>query len=363
MRILYVITRSDVMGGASVHLLDLAEGIQDMGHDVAILVGGNGVFLDKALSRGIACTSLKNMFRELRPISDVKCFFEVRRRIKTYSPDLVHLHSSKAGILGRMAAVSLGVPSVFTAHGWAFTEGVSSLKRFFYKYIERFMSSLCGRVIAVSEYDRQLAVDLSVVTANKIVAIHNGIPDIPPVHKESGAACHMIMVARFEEPKDHASLINALAQLQDLDWTLELVGDGPLLNEIKNRCSELGLIGRVSFPGARSDVQDRLARSDLFVLLSKWEGFPLTILEAMRAGLPVIASNVGGVSEAVCSGQTGYLVGRDDPEALVIYMRLLLTNSKLRDEMGAAGRASFSKRFQFSTMLEKTNNVYREIIN
>ena len=140
LKIAYVITRSDVMGGASVHLLDLAAGMMRAGHQVIIFVGGTGVVIERATEMGIRCVSLKYLVREIRPFIDVCCFFELFSHLKRYKPDIVHLHSSKAGIVGRLVSKCLRVPSVFTAHGWAFTEGVSKNKRIFYLFVERYLS-------------------------------------------------------------------------------------------------------------------------------------------------------------------------------------------------------------------------------
>lgn len=116
MRVLYVITRSDVIGGASVHLLDLAAGAQAAGHDVVIVVGGFGVFVDRARERGLACISATHLVRPLNVISDFRFYLELRRIVLEWKPNLIHAHSSKAGIIGRLVAKALSIPCVFTAH-------------------------------------------------------------------------------------------------------------------------------------------------------------------------------------------------------------------------------------------------------
>lgn len=365
LKIAYVITRSDVIGGAAVHLLDLALGVKNAGHDVALYVGGSGILVDKAKKLGLDCIVLKHMRREIRLGSDLLGFFELRNIFEKTKPDLIHLHSSKAGILGRLAAKSTGFPAVFTAHGWAFTEGVSSKKRFLYVRVERFMAMLSDAIIAVSEYDRQLALHSSVGNEILINTVHNGMPNMPRLQRSrsQGSIVKLIMVARFDAQKDHSLLISAVSQLEDQNWHLEFVGDGPLLEQAIIHVQALGLAERISFSGACNDVAKRLEHANVFLLISNWEGLPLTILEAMRAGLPVIASSVGGVPEAVVHDRTGFLVPRADVQELTKSIQNLLSSEELRLSFGQAGREKFDEEFLFDSMLAKTLNIYQKVVS
>lgn len=360
LKIVYVITRSDTMGGASVHLLDLASGAQNEGHEVVILIGGEGVFIRHAMTRNLCVISMKYLVREISFFKDFCSFFEMRKIIKNISPDLVHLHSSKAGILGRLVARSLGVPVIFTAHGWAFTEGVSQKRRTMYKYIEQAMAFFASRIITVSDYDRDIALRSGVGSEKLITTVHNGVPAVTQkeIKGQNVSVPKMIMVARFDEQKDQSCLVTALALLKDMCWSLEFVGDGPSLANVKKLVREFDLEDRVIFSGSCDDVPQRLASAQLFLLITNWEGLPLTILEAMRSGLPVIASDVGGVSEAIDNGQTGYLVTRSDVQGLAVAIRTMLGSSDLRSSMGTSGREKFERQFSFDTMLEKTFSVY-----
>ncbi|WP_228715148.1 glycosyltransferase family 4 protein [Marinobacter salsuginis] len=368
LRIVYVITRSDVMGGASVHLLDLAQGMQELGHDVTILVGGNGLVVQRAKARGLSCVPVEHLVREIRIFEDFRGYLEIRSRLAELTPDIVHLHSAKAGILGRFAAKSLNIPCVYTAHGWPFTEGVSEGKRRIYKLIERVMAGLCSKIITVSNYDRAIALDSNVGSEEKLVTVHNGVPDLDSrsLSEDEGEAkelVRLIMVARFEEPKDQKLLLEALSELSHLPWVMEFVGDGPKLESMKELTVELGLGDKVYFLGSQGNVAANLRRADLFVLISRWEGLPLTILEAMRAGLPVVASNVGGVSEAVIDGETGLLVPRDGKGDLERTLCRLVTNPQERLEMGLAGRSRYDSEFTFEAMRQKTLMVYRDVLS
>nr|WP_297861133.1 glycosyltransferase [Meiothermus sp.] len=170
------------------------------------------------------------------------------------------------------------------------------------------------------------------------------------------------MVARFAVPKDHGLLLQALADLQEQPWEVELIGDGPMQSLAEEQAARLGIGDRVRFLGARKDVAECLAQAHIFVLASNYEGFPLSILEAMRAGLPVVASNVGGVAEAVIDGETGFLVPRGDVHALRSRLAQLIENPQLRTQMGMAGRARYKAHFTLEQMLEKTLAVYEKVL-
>lgn len=367
MKIVYVITRSDVLGGASVHLLDLAAGAQAKGHDVVIGVGAEsetGVLFDRAVSMGLKCHGLRNLVREISVVKDLLCFFELRKFFKLTKPDVVHVHSSKAGVIGRLAAKSLSIPVVFTAHGWAFTEGVSVKRQAFYRWIETQLSKISNKIITVSEYDRQLALSQNVATEEVLITIHNGVPEITPAttKRSDDATVNIIMVARFEKPKNQTAVLQALADIEIQNWHLELVGDGPELAKCVLLAEQLTIAKKVTFSGACSDVAVRLGNSDIFVLISDWEGLPLTILEAMRSNLPVIASDVGGVAESIDDGVTGILVPRDFTVALRNALVQLLQSQGERESMGYKAREKFEQEFTFDLMLRKTLDVYQLVL-
>jgi glycosyltransferase involved in cell wall biosynthesis len=170
------------------------------------------------------------------------------------------------------------------------------------------------------------------------------------------------MVARLSHWKDQPALLHALADLKDLEWQLELIGNGPLREQLEAVTESLGLTSRVTFLGYRRDVPERIAEAQLFLLISKWEGFPRSILEAMRAGLPVVASDVGGVQESVVDGITGFVVPRGDTERLRACLRQLITSPELRVRMGEAGRTRYEEKFTFNRLVERTTTVYESVL-
>jgi len=172
----------------------------------------------------------------------------------------------------------------------------------------------------------------------------------------------IIMVARLSWWKDHQTLLRALAGLVELEWTLELVGDGPTRPEVQALTASLGLAQRVYFQGFKAEVASHLAEAQLFVLASKWEGFPRSILEAMRAGLPVVASDVGGVRESVRDGETGFVVRGGDTEELRDRLRRLITSPELRLQMGRSGRALYEERYSIERLIAQTTAVYSAVL-
>jgi glycosyltransferase involved in cell wall biosynthesis len=276
----------------------------------------------------------------------------------------VAVHSSKAGILGRIAARSLGLPALLTAHGWNFTPGISAGSAAIFRRIERWAGPLAARIITVSEYDRQLALEAGLTTADRVVTVHNGMPDIPAAlrARPEREPVRLVMVARFGEQKDHPTLLRALGELRELPWELDLIGDGPLMGRMQAMARSLGLDGRVRFLGQRLDVDQLLAQAQVSLLVTNWEGFPLSILEAMRAGLPVVATAVAGIGEAVIEGESGYLIARGDVATLKDRIRRLLTDPMLRSRFGQGGRACYEQHFTKEHFVSRTLAVYREVL-
>ena len=224
---------------------------------------------------------------------------------------------------------------------------------------------LSSAIICVSEYDRQLALRMDVGNALLLTRIHNGVPEVSADQRSVPhrvGVLRIICVARLDVPKDHALLLDALDMLKELPWILELIGDGPLTQDIQQKTRDLGLADRVEFSGLCNDVPARLAASDVFVLTSDWEGLPLSILEAMRAGLPVVSSDVGGVSESVTDEVTGFLIPKGDKTTLANRLMRLLSDASLRRKMGLAGRAAYEREFSFEVMFQRTKKVYEDVL-
>jgi glycosyltransferase involved in cell wall biosynthesis len=223
-------------------------------------------------------------------------------------------------------------------------------------------SAWSRRIITVSEADAELAARCAIVPSGKLVVVHNGIPDTSCRASPGRADIPVVvMVGRFSPQKDHELLVGAMSRLRETA-RLALIGDGPTQGRIRDRARALGLAPRVDFLGTRGDVDEILAAAQIAVLASRWEGLPLAVLEAMRAGLPVIASDVGGVSEAVSDGRTGFLVPRGAESIFADRLRRLIVDPPLRAQMGDAGRTAYEARFTSKRMLEQTLAVYRSTL-
>ena len=190
--------------------------------------------------------------------------------------------------------------------------------------------------------------------------VHNGIADVPFVRTLPVALQPptLVMVARYEPQKDHEMLLEAMAELTHLDWQLTLVGEGEREAAVRDRVAALGLAERVHLLSGKTDVAQLLLGSQIFVLATKFEAFPISILEAMRAGLPVVASDVGGIAEAVGHEETGLLVPADDRGAMRDALARLISDPAMRCTLGEAGRARYLSRFTSDRMVEETLRVY-----
>ncbi len=357
-------TTASPIGGAQIHVRDLAAAVAARGHSPAVITGGSGTFIDDLRTLGIPVTVLPHLAVPIHPLRDLRALREVRAALTELRPELVAAHSSKAGILGRLAARSLRVPVVFTVHGWAFTPGVPASHAAVYRQAERLVGPLASRIITVSEFDRQLGLAARIGRSDRLVTVHNGMPDVPDsLRADSGRTpVRLVMVARFGAQKDHPTLFRALAGLREHPWELDLIGEGPLMSQMEALTAAQGLEGRVRFLGQRTDVGRILADAQVSLLVTNWEGFPLSILEAMRAGLPVVASAVGGIGESVRDEENGYLVPRGNVELLRDRIRRLLTSPVLGARLGARGGARYERDFSLESSVYRTLAVYREAL-
>jgi glycosyltransferase involved in cell wall biosynthesis len=362
-KIAYVITRADAVGGASIHVRDLARAMLDRGHQTLVLLGGDGPVADQLAQAGVPFRPLRFLRRALHPLRDWRAVEEMTSALRYFGPDLVSTHTAKAGWVGRAACARLGIPALYTPHGWVIGSRISAASGMLFTAAERMAARWCRAIICVCEYEKRLAIEKRVAGPEILHVVHNGVCDIPSVQRaEPGRSpVRICSVARLESPKDHDTLLRALAALPSRDWKLDLVGDGPRESKIRRLAASLGIARHVDFLGYRTDAAEVLAASQLFVLSSRSEALPRSILEAMRAGLPVLAVDVGGVREAVAHGATGLLAPAGDVPALSYAIAELLSGPGLRQRLGAAGRQMFERRFRLERMIENTETVYAAV--
>ncbi|UXV34171.1 glycosyltransferase family 4 protein [Staphylococcus sp. IVB6181] len=362
MKILYVITKADIKG-AQTHLIQLANYFSKK-YQVYVAVGNNGPMLQK-LNSNIKIIRLKHLKGPIDIKEDILGAKELAQLIRLIKPKILHLHSSKAGTLGRLAYIcseKYNTHVIFTAHSWAFTEGVKPLKRFLFKQIEKWLLRVTDKVICVSDYDRQLALRNN-FDGNKLITLHNSVKQsqnqvLDKVESIKVPPVRFVMVARFEYPKLHEMVIKGiqlLKQSTDRLFDLTFIGDGLNLEACKAQVAALGLTPYIKFLGNVYDVKASLYQYDVFVLISKHEGLPISIIEAMSEGLPIIASDVGGINELI--NDNGILVENNTPKAIAIAMKTYFDQGRIKKDILKSYNRYLDK-FTEDKMLKKLETIY-----
>lgn len=375
-KILYLITKSE-LGGAQSHVADLIEGFggQRPGgpNQVHLATGVEGPLTERARELGTPVHLLPSLRRSINPLSDVQAVRECVVLMRRLRPDLAHAHSSKAGLIARLAGRIARVPVIFTAHGWGFSPGTPPARQAIAWASEKLAAPLGARIICVSERDRRLALRRGVGRRSTLVTIRYGLPPRAAQADPHAAPPRLVMVARFNEQKDQPTLLRAVAEWKQRaaqsaqsasalpEFAIDLIGSGPDMGRAQELARELGVCDRVSFLGDRHDVPALLSASQGFVLSTHYEGLPISIMEAMRAGLPVIATNVSGIAEEVAHLKNGLLVGHRDVQALSHALEALVASPERRGEMGRAGRRKFLDEFTLERMLSQIEAVYQQV--
>lgn len=370
MKILFVVTAAE-FGGAPQHVLHLIRHFRQNGCQVGIVAAPEPRLMREASALGAHVFPNRYFVRPIQLHNDIRALGPVFRAIRKFQPDLVSAHSTKAGYAARLLCTLLGVkPVLFTAHGWAFTAGRGDRARKRLALAERLAARVTSKIICVSEHDRKLALHFQVGKPERLVTVHNGMNPSPllaarghRIRSELGLGREPIItfVGRLAPPKDPLMLLHACRMLPD-DFRVLVVGEGGLRDSVTDYAQRNGLASKLVLLGEREDVPEILAASDIFVLPSNWEGLPLTIIEAMMAGLPIAATRVGGVPELVEDGVTGYLVPPQNAHALGEAIGKLLADSGLRQRMGKAGRRRALEQFSLDRMLRETQAVYESLL-
>ena len=363
MYILHIITRGDVNGGAQAHVFDLSKEQIAQGHRVAVICGKSAQVFGGLEKIGVKIFCLEDIKRQIHPYYDFISIIKIIKIIKKEKPHIIACHTSKAGVIGRFAGIFSSAKTVYTPHSWIFSEPSYAKKRNIYIKIEKFMALLCHKVITVSENDFKIAKKIKI---NKCVTIHNGMADVNNKFIKKDYSINykikLIVVARLEEPKDLSTLFKALAQIKITNWELNIFGDGSLRQPLEQETHQLGIDKYIIFHGDCQNIDEQLFKSDVFILISKSEGFPISIIEAMRAGLPVIASTVGGIPEAIKHGENGLLVNNDIIDSLVNAINTLLSDPYEIEKQGKNGRMKYEKLLTAKTMSDKTLELYKNIL-
>ncbi len=367
MRILHIITRLDP-GGSSSICLDMVDGLRKKGFDVSLACGRTkGDIPPDAIRIG-------NLRREVSPVRDFLAFFEIFLILKKLKPEILHLHSSKAGLLGRLAGRLSGVPVIFyQPHGNVFYGYFGKFKHFLIWFSEKLAASLADKIIALTEVGKNEFLKFGIARKEKFAVLHNGIPamtkmPLPPKDeilkklKIPSGKKYLTVVGRLEPVKGHGVFLDAFSRIsQKFPQAVALLaGDGSLRKFLEKHCEKQELREKVFFLGFRDDIDEIISVSDVLVLPSLNEGFGIAILEAYRQKVPVVASAVGGLPEVVKDGETGILFPPADPVALASACEKLLSDFEWSRRMGDKGRKFFEENFTKEKMIDKLVLLYEK---
>jgi glycosyltransferase involved in cell wall biosynthesis len=383
--ILYLVTQTE-LGGAQRYILDLSENLKNK---FKITVGfgkpeKNQELLDELTKKNIDNVIIPHLIRAISPVNDLLAFLEIVKLIKKIKPDIIHLNSSKISILGSIASgfASFAYNSrhshyiIYTVHGWVFNEPLPKWKKLFYKYAEKITARWKDKIICVAEFDRQLAIKEKIAPENKLITIHNGVSPINFLTK-SDALNQLSQIKPITQPADKNILIGAIGNLyktKGYEYLIEavnilvaryglcvtciIIGEGEERKNLEKLIKKLKLENNFFLLGEIKNAAQFLSAFDIYVCSSVKEGLPYSIIEAMQAGLPVIATDVGGNPELIKNQTDGILVPAKNPEKLAEEIITLINNPNIRENLGKSTRQKALKNFTLQRMIEETEKLY-----
>lgn len=384
MRIMHISTRL-ILGGSQENTVLSCEGQATRGHDVSLvfgpIYGPEGSLLERvkrfrtADGRTIEGIETPDLVRELNPLKDWRCVGDLRRLVRQWKPDVVHTHSSKAGIVGRMAGWKERVPCVMhTIHGPPFHAFEKAWRNAIYVQSERFAAKRCHVIGAVAEAMRDQFLGKRIGRPEQYVVVYSGMeveaylaaPTMrESVRHELGFAPDDFVigtVARLAENKGHHDLLEAVRDLAKNDPRIKLlwVGDGWWRERLMQRAAEIGMGNRIITTGLvpSEQVSKYLGAMDVLVHPSHREGLPRTVTQGLLAGLPVVANDVDGTREVCIDGETGLLVKPRDVHGLRGAITWMMEHPIEREAMADTGRAMCRKRFASATMVDHLLRIY-----
>jgi glycosyltransferase involved in cell wall biosynthesis len=374
-KVVHVITRLDLGGAQQNTLYCVANHNRELYE--ACLVAGTGGELDhEAEQLADADVRLVDWLRyPISPIRDLAAVFKLKRLLKEWSADVVHTHSSKAGVIGRLAARLAGVPvTVHTVHGWSFNDTQPALLRRFYIALERWLARSTDALVTVAAADRDNGLKLGIGSPEQYRVIHSGI-DIQSYRRPASArelarkelgfgpdAVVVGTVACLKHQKAPLDFVEAakLATASDPRLGFFIAGDGPLRTEVEKAVAKAGLDDKFLLLGWRQDIPELLAAMDLFVLTSLFEGLPRAVLQAMAAGVPVIATAVNGTPEVVIDGETGRLIEPGKPDQASSAMVEMAKGAQFAARLAENATARLGEKFEIRGMVRDLDALYSE---
>ncbi len=382
MRVAHIITRMIIGGAQENTFYNCRDLVRNFGDEVLLLTGPStgpeGALLEKAQAE-FPVQIVPSLCREISPWKDWQSYRELRRRLAQFKPDVVHTHSAKAGILGRLAAFSLRVPAiVHTVHGAPFGNYESPLRRRFYEWCERYAARRCHALISVADAMTELMVTANIAPREKFVTIYSGMEVEPFLAADEHRAASrakfgfqdadivVAKIARLFALKGHDDLLLAAKRVIDSNPHVHflLIGDGERRKELEQQTSNLGIEDHIHFVGLvpPTEIPALLGASDLLVHTSLREGLPRALPQALLAGKPVIAYDVDGAREAALPGRTGMLIPAGDIPALAAAIEKLAGDPVLRQQYGEAGRRLCRDRFRHEEMTAQIRRLYELLL-
>ncbi len=358
-------------GGTGLQVLQLASMMDAERFRVTVGSPETGWLRSRLLRRGVDHCRIE-FVRQINPLHDLRAFLSVLRLVRKVRPQIVHVHSSKAGILGRAAGALCHVPViVYTPHGFAFRQASGWPRRLFL-WLECSFARFADRIICVSDSERAGALEHRVAHAEKLALIRNGVEIPSDAHPSSGTLRGMLgvsenthivaMVSRLRRPKLPEDVLRAASivtrESNGRDVRFVFIGGGPLDESTRDLTRKLGLENCVVQLGEREDVADLMSDIDIVVLASGAEGMPYSILEAMAVGKPVVGSRVPGLADLVVEGMTGFTYTPGDPTELAEALLRLLDDQALRRRLGEGGRRMVAGTFTADRMVRETQDLY-----
>lgn len=380
-KVIRVIARLNV-GGPAIHVILLTAGLDPERYQ-SILVSGvegpdEGNMHHLAAEKGVTPVIVPNLGRELSPLRDFRTLWQLYRLFKRERPAIVHTHTAKAGSVGRLAARMAGVPViVHTFHGHVLDGYFGPAKSRFFQWMERMLAKTADRVIAVSECCRNDLLKYGIGDGDKNLHIPLGLElerfyHVPPeegarVREEFGIppdAFVTAMVARMVPIKRHELLLRAIPAVLDEfpnAWFM-LVGDGELRRMLESLAGELNIRHRCVFCGFRDDRERFYAAANLVALTSRNEGLPVTIIEALSAGRPVVTTRVGGAPELVRDGESGWVVEPENPAAIAEGIKKAAADPERTARMGFSARERTYQQYSSTRLIHDIDRLYRELL-
>lgn len=371
-RICHIITKLE-LGGAQQNTIYTVANLDRARFEASLVAGSDGLLVEEARASGVPVHLLSGLVREISPLSDARALASLYRLLSRERPDIVHTHSSKAGILGRWAARLAGVPHiVHSIHGFGFTDRQRSFTRRFYVALERMTGrATTSAFVAVSRANMETGLSLGLFRADRVTLIRSGVrlSDFAPAPgpRDEERPLTVGMIACMKPQKAPLDFVRVAARVireagPDLPVRFLLVGDGNLRAEVEDLVRREGLSDKVTLAGWRRDIPEILRRLDLLLHTSLWEGLPRVFPEAMATGLPIVATRVDGAPEAIEEGITGFLLPPGDIDGMARCTLRLLRDPDLRRRMGHSARGRIAP-WDIDEMVRRQERLYEGLVS